>query len=244
MVIKNMDILLVTFGVGLFFVIGTFISLVVKDKKNLISFSLGISFIVMIILVITDILPECLELFSDYKFLAIGGGILIVIGILMLLDKLVPHHHNHNAEDDYNHLIHIGVMTSLAIIIHNVVEGIGLGLVVQTGLKAGLIYALGVGLHNLPFGIKISAMLASNKKKMWIYISLLTLSTFVGGVLVFIFKDMLSDFLLGSLLSVTIGMIIYIVLFELLTELKENFNKYAVMGVFVGFILMIIGTVI
>jgi len=240
-----MDILLVTFGVGLFFIVGMLISMFVKDKKNLISFSLGISFIVMILLILTDILPECLELFSDYKFLAIGGGILIGIGILMLLDKLVPHHHDHHHDgNDYNHLIHIGVMTSLAIIIHNVVEGIGIGLVVQTSLKAGLIYAFGVGLHNLPFGIKISAMLASNKKKMGIYITLLTLSTFVGGALVFIFKDMLSDFLLGSLLSITIGMIIYIIVFELFTELKENFNKYAVIGIVVGFILMLIGMVI
>lgn len=198
----------------------------------------------LILLVIMDILPECIELFSSYKFFGIGGGILLGIGILMSLDKLVPHHHDHSKNDDHNHLTHIGVMTSIAIIIHNIVEGIGIGAIVETSLKTGIIYALGVALHNIPFGIKITAMLADNKKKMWIYINLLTLSTFVGGLLVFGFKELLTDFLLGSLLSITIGMIIYIITFELFTELKESFNKYTILGILVGIIIMLLGLVI
>lgn len=240
-----METLLITFVVGLFFFVGALISLFIKNKKNLISFSLGISFIVMILLVIMDILPECLELFTSYKFLGIGGGILLGIGVLMLLDKLVPHHHDHSKHEyEHEHLTHLGVMTSIAIIIHNIVEGIGIGAIVETSLTTGIIYALGVSLHNIPFGIKITAMLSENKKKMWIYITLLTLSTFVGGLLVFGFKDLLSDFLLGSLLSITIGMIIYIVFFELFTELKESFNKYSVLGILTGIIIMLLGLVI
>ena len=194
--VMNVQSLLITFIVGLFFFVGALISLFIKDKKNLISFSLGISFIVMILLVIIDILPECLELFLSYKFLGIGGGILLGIGILMLLDKLVPHHHDHSKHElEHEHLSHLGVMTSIALIIHNIVEGIGIGAITETGLKTGIIYALGVSLHNIPFGIKITAMLLDNKKKMWIYICLLTLSTFMGGILIFGFKNLLSDFL-------------------------------------------------
>lgn len=235
-----MDILIITFGVGLFFIVGALVSMLVKNKKKLVSFSLGISFIVMIILISIDILPECLKLFSICKFFAIGGGILIGIGILMLIFSLLPYDENKGGyRCDY--LIYIGVMTSFAVIIHNLVEGIELGLVIQTGLKVGLVYVLSLGLYNLLFGIKVSAMLESDKKKMWIYISLLTFSTFVGGLLVFILEDALSDFLLGSLLSISIGMIIFVIIFELFTEFKENFNKYAVIGVFTGFVLMIIG---
>ncbi|NLL01911.1 MAG: ZIP family metal transporter [Mollicutes bacterium] len=239
-----MQSLLITLLVGLFFLAGALISLFVNNKKNLISFSLGISFVVLILLVILDILPECFELFPDYKFLAIGGGILVGIALLLILEKLVPHHHDHTEKDDHDHLTHIGVMTSIAIIIHNIVEGIGIGAIAESSFKSGIIYALGVALHNIPFGIKITALLKDNKKKLWINLGLLTLSTLIGGILVFIFKDMLSDFFLGTLLSITIGMIFYIICFELINELKENFNKYAIYGILTGILIMLLGLVI
>ena len=233
--------LLITFIVGLFFMIGALVSLYIKNKNNLISFSLGISFILMILLALIDILPECLELFSSFKYLSMISGILIGFGTLLILDKLVPHHHS---GDDHNHLIHIGVMTSITLILHNIVEGIGISAIIESSLKAGIIYAIGVALHNIPFGIKITTMLSDDKKKMWIYTVLLTLSTFAGGVLVFGFSNILSNFLLGSLLSITMGMIIYIVVFELYSELKENFNKYSIIGLITGAIIMFIGSVI
>ena len=238
--------LLITLIVGLFFFMGSLISLFIKKKKELISFSIGMSIIIMISLVFMDILPECLELFSGYKIISISGGILVGIGILMLLDKLIPHHHDHDDAEDHNHLAHIGVMTSLALILHNIVEGIGIAVIAKADIKTGLIYALGVSLHNIPFGIKITTMLNDNKnkKKMWIYIILLTSSTFAGGLIMFTFSSVLSDFVLGTLLSITIGMIIYIVFFELFSELKESFNKYSFFGILTGILLMLIGLVI
>ena len=62
-----------------------------------------------------------------------------------------------------------------------------------------------------------------------------------GGLLQ---KDTLSDFLLGSLLSITIGMILYLVFNELLVELKENFNKFSLYGLLIGIILMLIGVIL
>ncbi len=238
--------LLVTLIAGLFFLIGALIALFYKNNKNLISFSVGISFIVLIFLVIFDIFPEVLELFADYKILGIGGGIFVGIGTLMLLDKLVPHH-SHHPKKEHNHshreLSHIGIMTAIALIIHNLVEGMGIYGIALANLKMGIIYAFGVALHNIPFGIEITVMLKEEgkKNKMWIYLFSLTISTFVGGLLIFIFNDLLSDFMLGSLLSITIGMIIYIVFFELFFILKENFNKYSFFGILIGIILMLIG---
>ncbi|MDD4036675.1 MAG: ZIP family metal transporter [Bacilli bacterium] len=239
-----MNVLLVTLGVGFFFLIGTLISLFVKNKNKLISFSLGISFILMFLLIITDIIPDALELFYNYRYFSLVGGALVGFGGILILEKLVPHHHDHNINKDHNHLIHIGIMTSIALIIHNIVEGVSIGVLVQTSLKTGLIYAFSVGLHNIPFGIKVSSMLLSNKKKMWIYTFLLTLSTFVGSLLLYVFNNLLSNFILGILLSITVGMIIYIIIFELLTELKEKINKYSVIGIITGIIIILIGLVI
>ena len=134
-------------------------------------------------------------------------------------------------------------MTSLALIIHNIVEGMSIYGVSQNDLKTGLIYAIGVGLHNIPFGIEIAAMFDKKEsKKMWTWLILLTISTFIGGLIIFILKDTLSDFLLGS--SITIGMILYLVFNELLVELKENFNKFSLYGLLIGIILMLIGVIL
>ena len=81
-------------------------------------------------------------------------------------------------------------------------------------------------------------------KKMWTWLILLTISTFIGGLIIFILKDTLSDFLLGALLSITIGMILYLVFNELLVELKENFNKFSLYGLLIGIILMLIGVIL
>ena len=136
-------------------------------------------------------------------------------------------------------------MTSLALIIHNIVEGIGIYGVASNSIKAGIIYAVAVGMHNIPFGLEITSMLnrAHNKNKK-LYIIILTLSTFIGGLLTLTFKSLLTDIVLGILLSTTIGMILYLLLAELITELKENWNKETIFGIITGILIIIIGGLI
>lgn len=240
---------LINLVVGLFFLIGAFIALKVKNNKDLVNFSIGMAFIVLIILLITDIVPETVESFDEYRYLYILSGILIGSGLLFLLEKLVPHHDHFEEKKKHHHeehLKHIGTMTALALIIHNLVEGMSIYGVVNSDLKAGLIYALGVGMHNIPFGIEITAFFEheKNNKKKWIFLTILSLSTFIGGGVLFIFNDLLTENVLGFLLSITIGMILYLIFNELLVELKENFNKYSIYGIIFGVLLMLIGVFI
>jgi len=237
---------LINLVAGLFFLIGAFIAIKYKNNKNLINFSVGMAFVVLIILLIVDIVPDTLELFENNKFIWLIGGTLIGIGLLFLIEKLVPHHDHYKEEKEHHHeehLKHIGTMTSVALIIHNLVEGMSIYGVASNDLKTGLIYAIGVGLHNIPFGIEITALFdkEKNKKKTYIFLILLSFSTFLGGLILFLFENLLTDFVLGILLSVTIGMILYLVINELFVELKENLNKYSIYGIITGIILMMIG---
>ena len=240
---------LINLVVGLFFIIGAFIALKINNNKNLINFSIGMAFIVLIILLVTDIVPEALESFENNKYLYVIAGALIGIGILFLLEKLVPHHDHYEEKKNHHHdehLKHIGTMTSIALIIHNLVEGMSIYGVVNGDLKTGLIYALGVGMHNIPFGIEITAFFDNEKTKRnkWLFIIILSLSTFIGGLILYFFSAYLTETILGILLSVTTGMILYLVFNELFVELKENFNKYSVYGIIAGVILMLIGVLI
>lgn len=136
-------------------------------------------------------------------------------------------------------------MTSIALIIHNIVEGIGIYGIATSSIKSGIIYAIAVGMHNIPFGLEISTMLnKSQNKHKKIYLTILTLSTFIGGLFTMLFKDNLTDFVQGILLSVTIGMILYLLLAELLTELKENWHKETIFGIITGIVIIIIGGLI
>ena len=67
----------------------------------------------------------------------------------------------------------------------------------------------------------------------------LVLSTFVGAIFVRLFA--LTDFVLGILISVTLGMILYISLFEILDEIvHEKNNKYNYLGIIAGLIVVIL----
>ncbi len=235
---------LINIIVGLFFLVGALIALKNKKSKKLTNFSVACGFTVLILLLIIDIIPETISLFNNYKYIYTISGTLIGLGLLFILENKVPHH-NHYEEIKHheNHLNHIGIMTSLALIIHNIVEGMSIYGITQNDLKAGIIYSIGVGLHNIPFGIEITTMLNKNKNKkvMWTYLILLSISTFIGGIIIYLFKDLLTNTILGILLSITIGMIIYLIIFELLVELKENYNKYSTIGIITGIILMLVG---
>lgn len=229
---------------GLFFLVGSFLALFEKKKKGLIEFSIGLSFSVMVLLLAFDIVPEILELLEDKG--TIFMYIFITIGIVMLklIDMLVPHHdHDEEIITHHRHLNHIGIISSLSLVVHNVIEGIGVYNIALHDFKAGILMAIGVGLHNIPFGIEITATLnetKKNKKVVFGNIVLLTLSTMLGGLIMMIFKS-IDDFILGSLMSLTVGMIIYLVLFELLIELGASKNrKYSVAGLVTGVLFMLV----
>ena len=58
--------LLLTLIAGLFFLIGVVINKINKGSKKVISFSIGIAFSSLILLLITDIIPETFELLGSF----------------------------------------------------------------------------------------------------------------------------------------------------------------------------------
>ena len=231
---------------GLFFLIGVFISLKNKKNKSLINISIASAFVVLIYLLIFDIVPEAIEMITEGKRYLIVLGIIIGFSIIFALEKLIPNHsHFENINHHEKHLNHIGIVTSLALILHNIVEGMSIYAITSSDLKSGLLCLFGVGMHNIPFGIEITTLLdKENNKKKWIYLLLLTFSTFIGGLIILLFENYMTDTILGFMLSISIGMILYLLIFELFTELKENFNKSSIIGILIGFIIMIIGLII
>ena len=224
---------------GLFFLIGIIVSRFVKHKNALTVGSMACAFIIIIGLILMDLLPELIEMDKWYLL------IFVVIGLvfLLLIDKLIPHHtHKHKEHDEatkehQGHIEHIGFITILALLLHNMVEGMALYSVTTNNLESGLLMCLGIGLHNLPFGFQIANY--SNKTSNKIATLLLVLSGLIGGLVIYLFGS-ISEFATGIIIALTLGMILYILLFELLHEVWSNIKQKATLyGIIIGIIILI-----
>ena len=236
--------LLLTLLSGLFFLIGVIVYRFVKHKKELTIGAMACALIVILGLICFDLVPELLEIKKWYLI------IFVIIGFvfLVLIDKLIPHHHHDHKENDENthehqeHLEHIGFITLLALLLHNMVEGMALYSVSVNNLESGILMCLGIGLHNLPFGFQIASNIKSRSKT--VATILLVLSGLIGGLIVYAFGN-ISEFVTGIIIALTLGMLLYILIFELLKEVWSNIKKKStICGIIIGItILMLINSI-
>lgn len=233
----NIQAIFITLLSGLSFFIGYLITKLIKDEKKLITFSVGFSFTIILGLIFTDLLPECLE-FTDNKLIIL---IFVILGILLLkvLDLFIPdHEHEHTKKKD--HMEHIGLISTLALFIHNVIEGTAIYTATLSSISIGLFTSLGVSFHNIPLGIQISSLVKNKKEKITL-LTILSLSSIFGVIILKLFKITLTSYISGILISITLGMLIYIAFFELLCEIKENMKKQELLiGIITGIVLILV----
>lgn len=238
-----MNSLLVTLLAGAFILIGILLGYCFKKRDKFIDISIGLAFSVMVILAFSHILPECYEAL-DKNILRVLIYMLIGFMLLRLLDHLVPHHeheeHSHKHECHSEHLEHVGILTTVAIVIHNIIEGMTLYITSNNDFKSGILLAIAIGLHNIPLGIMISSTL-KGKKEIIINSIILTLSTFIGGLVIFTISSNINETIVGCLLAITVGMISYIIKDELLPSMiKGNNKKHNFLGMIIGIIILIL----
>lgn len=247
--------LLLTLLVGLFIVIGTALGIYSRNSKRVTDISVSIAFGVIMGLIIFEIVPETYEILNEElgMFRGISAIVILVlmgIVILKILDTFVPcheheahHDHDHKNDECHNeHLHHIGIVSSVAIVIHNLIEGAGLYLVAKGDTTSGILLCLGIGLHNIPMGLVITTTLINSNikgKTIALIISLLSISTFIGGLIMFILGGV-NELAEGIMLGITLGMLAYIAIFELLHQIYHMQNRTLVrMCILLGFAILI-----
>ena len=244
--------LILTLIAGVFFLVGGLISLKIKNKDKLNAFSIALAFIIIINLIVMDLFPEIFELLENYDF-GFKIAILVIFGILgililKVLDFFIPDHHHEHHENEIDktehisHIKHIGTLTLISLILHNLLEGFAIAGMALNDLKVGLMICVSVALHNIPLGTTIFSSLDIKKNKL--LIAILTLSSFVGG-LIFFLAGNIGGLVLGIITSITLGMLLYISLLELLPELWQiKKEKATLIGLITGIIIIIISFVI
>jgi len=177
--------------------------------------------------------------------IAFFGGILI-IGII---DKLIPSYENphelrklEGGEDEARsgRLMRMGVMTALAIGIHNFPEGLAHSLRRSPNPQIGIAIAVAVAIHNIPEGIAVSVPVyyATGSKRKAFRLSfpqrVLRTSWCAGGLPQYFFPIM-SEAIMGGLFAFVAGIMVFISLDELLPA-AEKYGEHhlAIYGLVTG----------
>ena len=212
-----------------------------KKNENIIIAALAFASGVMSTVSITDLIPESYNLLINIfpKFPAIIYMLIFVVsGILfsMFIDKYIP---------TDNSLYRVGVFAMLAIIIHNIPEGIATFMATNTNIMLGISLTIAIALHNIPEGISISIPIyyATNSKfKAIFYTFISAISEPFGALLTYLFlSNYINDRIMGFLFGIIAGIMIHISMYELLPTSK-SYNKLNITYLFfiLGVILMLI----
>ena len=199
----------------------------------------------MICVSITDLIPESILLISDNlhsipTILISFLGVVLGVIISMLIDYYLP-----DSDKSNNKLYRVGFISMIAIIIHNIPEGIATFMATNSNISLGLSLALAIAMHNIPEGISISVPIyysTSSKKKALLYTGISALSEPFGALLAYLFlKNIMNDLILGILFSVIAGIMLQISFSELLPSARRyNDNKRLIIFFIIGILFMLI----
>jgi len=224
---------------GLSTVIGAIIIFFKKDK-NILIYALSFASGVMITVSVIDLIPESYSYLSNYYYpfpAILFVAIFFVIGIIIssLIDKYIPGN---------NQIYRIGIISLIAIIMHNIPEGMATFIASNTNIKLGITLTIAIALHNIPEGITIALPIfhaTNNQKKALFYATIAGLSEFIGALITYIFfKNYISYKFMGFLLAMIAGIMIQISCYELLPEVIKSKEKRGVIYFILGCIIMYI----
>ena len=194
--------------------------------------------------------PPCGEAF--WSVLPAAAGFLLGMGFLLMIDSLTPHLHigTDKPEGMRSHLSKTA-MLALAVTIHNLPEGMAVG-VVFAGAESGIsnislasavAVALGIAIQNVPEGAIISMPMRAAGNSKWRSFVIGSLSGAVepvGAVAVLLLASLLMP-ILPYMLAFAAGAMFYVVVEELIPEASNGqHSNLSTIGFAIGFVLMMV----
>ena len=229
----------------------------IKDKipgyveKALLGFASG----VMIAAAVWSLLIPSMDMTGEegiMKVVPAAVGFLCGMGFLLLLDMITPHLHlgGKSPEGPKAKLSRTAMLT-FAVALHNLPEGMAVG-VVFAGVLAGggdvamssaLALSVGIAIQNIPEGAIVSMPLYTENRSKWKSFSIGALTGLVepvGAVIVIILASAIT-WVLPYLLAFSAGAMIYVVIEELIPEASQGeHSNVSTIGFALGFTLMMV----
>ena len=218
-------------------------------QKSLLGFASG----VMVAASVWSLIIPSMEMCEDMEKWAIipaAVGFLLGMAFLLLIDNLTPHLHigTSKPEGPRSHLSRTA-MLSLAVTIHNLPEGMAVGVVLagasegNTGITiaSALAVSLGIAIQNIPEGAIISMPMCAAGNSKWRSFMIGSLSGIVepiGGLLVVLLAYSILP-VLPYMLAFAAGAMLYVVVEELIPEASNGeHSNLSTIGFAIGFVLM------
>ena len=258
------DNVLLAFGLTLFAGLSTGIGSAIaffsrQTNTRFLSGALGFSAGVMTYVSFVEILPKAQEVLQKVlgtragAWAAVGsffGGILVIA----IIDRLVPSAENpHEARpiEDMQpgnvdpRLMRMGLVTALAIAIHNFPEGLATFAATLVDPAVGISTAVAIALHNIPEGISVSVPIyqaTRSRRKAFVYSFLSGLAEPAGALVGYLLlRVVFCDLVCGVVFGAVAGVMVFISLDELLPTAKEYGEGHvAIYGLVAGMALMAI----
>ena len=220
-------------------------------QKTLLGFASG----VMVAASVWSLLFPAMEMQQEHGAWAVmpaAVGFLLGIGFLLLLDELTPHLHlGATAPEGPRSRLSRTAMLALAVTIHNLPEGMAVGVVfagaeqgvAHLSLTSALAVSLGIAIQNVPEGAIISMPMRAEGNSRWSSFLLGSLSGVVeplGGLAVVLLASLLTP-ALPYLLAFAAGAMFYVVVEELIPEASAGIHSnLSTIGFAIGFVLMMV----
>ena len=179
-------------------------------------------------------------------------GFLARIFFLLAIDYLTPHLHiGEDKPEGPKSKISKTAMLALAVTIHNIPEGMAVGVLVAGAMSDGMAIApaaamataIGIAVQNVPEGAIISMPMRAAGNSRWRSFLIGGLSGIVepvGALLVILLASLMTP-ILPYFLAFAAGAMIYVVVEELIPEASEGqHSNIGTVGFAVGFVLMMV----
>lgn len=221
-------------------------------NKGLIGFAAG----VMVAASVWSLIIPSITMSSDmdnFAFIPAAIGVIVGIAFMLLLDRIIPHLHYNNDKPEglKSEKIRKATMLVLAVVLHNIPEGMAVGVVFAgvmsqnslITLSGALALSIGIAIQNFPEGTIISMPLRSegiSKCKSFLYGFLSGAVEPIGALLTILFSSTINP-LMPYLLSFAAGSMIYVVVEELIPESSAGeHSNIGTIGFAAGFVIMMI----
>ena len=220
-------------------------------QKSLLGFASG----VMVAASVWSLLIPAMEMETDrgaWSVFPAAVGFLLGMGFLLLIDELTPHLHlgTDKPEGMKSHLSKTA-MLALAVTIHNLPEGMAVGVVfagaedgaTHISLAGAVAVSLGIAIQNVPEGAIISMPMRAAGNSRWRSFLIGSLSGAVepvGAACVLLLASQMLP-VLPYMLAFAAGAMFYVVVEELIPEASGGkHSNLSTIGFAVGFVLMMV----
>ncbi len=241
--------LLISFVSGISTVFGAaFIFFKPKNINDFIGGSLAFSASIMLLISVTELIPE------GFIYIEQTHNMLLAVFVLfsmLFFGNLISETINKKIKKQKemsNNLYRVGVLSMIALMLHNLPEGILTFISSMVDIKLGLKFGIAIMLHNIPEGIAIAVPIyyATKSKKKAIKGTFISgLSEPLGALIAWIFLSrFLNNFIISLVLLFVAGLMISVSVNDIYSEASKYSRKSVLIGIALGCILFILNNIL